>query len=145
MERIRQTEGLRIAAFHLQYFQDILQRAFPDAEVVTVDSYESFMARAGDEEADLDAMLTVAEIGSAWSLLYPEFGVVIPKPRILKLPLAYPVADDEMWGDFVSSWIDLKRDEGTIQEFYDHWILGLTAEPEKHRWSIIRDVLHWVD
>jgi hypothetical protein len=28
---------------------------------------------------------------------------------------------------------------------YDHWILGKTANQRQPRWSIIRNVLHWVD
>jgi hypothetical protein len=35
--------------------------------------------------------------------------------------------------------------DGTIQTAYDHWILGRTAEEKKPRWSVIRDVLHWVE
>jgi len=40
---------------------------------------------------------------------------------------------------------DLQRKNGTIQELYDHWILGRNAQPTQPRWSVIRNVLHWVD
>jgi hypothetical protein len=62
----------------------------------------------------------------------------------VQVPLAYPVADAEM-AAFVNVWIDLARKDGTIQSLYDHWILGRTAAPRAPRWSIIRNVLHWVD
>jgi hypothetical protein len=35
--------------------------------------------------------------------------------------------------------------EGAIQRSYDYWILGQGAVDKKQRWSIMRDVLGWVD
>jgi hypothetical protein len=32
-----------------------------------------------------------------------------------------------------------------IDELFDHWILGRGAEYDQPRWSIIRDMLGWVD
>jgi Na+/H+-dicarboxylate symporter len=145
IDAIRRIEGLRIGVYRLRYFQEFLEEALPDAEIVMLDSYLSFLEQEEEpEESQLDALLTSAEDGSAWSLLYPEYCVVIPRPSVAKLPLAYPIASDEEWRSFLNAWIDLKRKDGTIQEFYDHWILGLTAETGKRRWSVIRDVLHWV-
>jgi hypothetical protein len=45
---------------------------------------------------------------------------------------------------FVDTWIDLKRNDGTIDELFAHWILGQDNTPRQPRWSIVRDVLHWV-
>jgi hypothetical protein len=36
-------------------------------------------------------------------------------------------------------------EEKFIEELFDHWILGQGAEDEQPRWSIIRDVLGWID
>ena len=47
--------------------------------------------------------------------------------------------------DFINGWIDLKRKDETIDKLYDHWILGRGAEKKEPRWSIIRNVLHWVE
>jgi hypothetical protein len=33
----------------------------------------------------------------------------------------------------------------TLQALYDYWILGKNAVPQPPRWSIIRNVLHWVE
>jgi hypothetical protein len=32
-----------------------------------------------------------------------------------------------------------------VEELFDHWILGRGAEEKQPRWSIIRDVMGWVD
>ena len=46
---------------------------------------------------------------------------------------------------FVNTWIGLKRKDGTLDAVYKHWILGQDAASVEPRWSIIRNVLHWVD
>ncbi len=45
----------------------------------------------------------------------------------------------------VNTWIELKRKDGTIDELFEHWILRKgQREPKRPRWSVLRDVLHWV-
>jgi Domain of unknown function (DUF4410) len=59
---------------------------------------------------------------------------------------AYPVARrDQEWGQFVNTWIELKRRDGTIDALYRHWILEDHAFRRQPRWSVIRNVLHWVE
>jgi len=95
--------------------------------------------------AGVDAVAMPAERGSASTLLYPEFSVVVPEPGSLKLPLAYPIArHDQAFATFVNTWIGLKRKDGTLDAAYRYWILGQNAEPQSPRWSIIRNVLHLV-
>ena len=38
----------------------------------------------------------------------------------------------------------MKKTSGVQKKQYDHWIAGRTAVAEQPRWSVIRDVLHWV-
>ena len=80
------------------------------------------------------------------TLLYPKYTVVVPEPGIVKIPLAFPVARrDQDWASFLNTWIELKRRDGTIDALYDHWILGKQAAKRQPRWSVIRNVLGWVD
>ena len=72
--------------------------------------------------------------------------MVVPAPGITKVPLAYPIgAQDPAFASFMNTWLDLKRKDGTIQGLYDYWVLGRDAAPRQPRWSVIRNVLHWVD
>ena len=72
--------------------------------------------------------------------------MVKPGERMVSFPLVYPIAArDESLEAFMDHWVKLKRLDGTIDEVYDHWILGHDAGPKAPRWSVIRDVLHWVD
>jgi len=95
---------------------------------------------------DLDAFVYTAEAASAWTLVYPDFTVAVPKPDILRAPVAYAVKlDDHEWLRYLDTWIELKRKDRTFDDAYDHWILGRGAAKEGPRWSVIRDVLGWVD
>jgi hypothetical protein len=56
------------------------------------------------------------------------------------------VADRDLGlADFLNAWIELKRKDGTISGLFDHWILGRATEASAPRWSVVRDVLHWVN
>ena len=77
--------------------------------------------------------------------MHPQYSVAVPGPQPIKVPLAYPVAArDEALAKLVSTWIELKRKDGTIDALFAHWILGRDASVRQPRWSVIRNVLHWV-
>ena len=64
----------------------------------------------------------------------------------MKVPLAYPLARRDLaFASFLNAWIELKRRDGTIDALYRHWILGQDAIGQRPRWSVIRDVLKWVE
>jgi ABC-type amino acid transport substrate-binding protein len=70
----------------------------------------------------------------------------VPGPTPIHVPLAYPIGrSDEQLVAFMNTWIALKRKDGTLDAAYRHWILGQDAAPRQPRWSILRDVLHWVE
>ena len=124
------------------YYIDKLRRRAPNAELRVIHGDLASVFKNWD--ANLDALAIPAERGSAWTLLYPQFSVVVPEPTIMKVPLAYPIGrHDAAFASFINTWIDLKRKDGTMTSLYDYWVLGRDAEPRKPRWSIIRDVLHW--
>jgi ABC-type amino acid transport substrate-binding protein len=94
----------------------------------------------------IEAMALPAERGSAWTLLYPAYSVVVPEPGLVKVPLAFPIARrDQAFATFINTWIDLKRKDGTFDALYQYWILGHDPAGRPERWSIIRNVLHWVE
>ena len=135
--------NLRIAVVEDHYFEPKLERAFPEAEVVELSSVREFFE---DRSSDADALLYTAEAGATWTLLYPDFSVVVPRPESPVMPIAFAVEreDDEL-RVFLDRWIELSTGTGVIRRAYDHWVLGVGAVEEKPRWSIVRDVLHWID
>lgn len=82
----------------------------------------------------------------AWSLLHPQYSVVIPEPVLLRRPLAFGLARDaDELGEYVDEWVTLQRARGNVARAYDYWVLGKGAESREPRWSIARDVLGWLD
>jgi Na+/H+-dicarboxylate symporter/ABC-type amino acid transport substrate-binding protein len=139
---IAEQTGLRLGFLSDPYYTARLRGALPLAELVELASPREFFegARPG-----LDAFVFTAEAGSAWTLLYPRFAVVVPQPGLLSLPLTYAAArGDQELLDFVNAWIALKQKDGTTERLYEYWILGRGAAKPEPRWSVIRDVLHWV-
>ena len=46
----------------------------------------------------------------------------------------------------VNAWIVTEEARGAIDSYYDYWMLGGAKKVERPaRWSIIRDVLGWVE
>jgi Na+/H+-dicarboxylate symporter/ABC-type amino acid transport substrate-binding protein len=141
-DRIRAMGPIVVGAPEVPYYIEKVRQLAPNARIEVLRTADEAFARG----ASLNAMMLPAERGSAWTLLHPEYSVVVPEPGLVKVPLAYPVArHDQAFASFVNTWIDLKRKDGTLDRLYRYWILGQNAVPARPRWSIIRNVLHWVD
>jgi Na+/H+-dicarboxylate symporter/ABC-type amino acid transport substrate-binding protein len=134
---------LRIGIVLDGYYEAKLRAYVPAAEIVRVKSEKAFFEGNG---LGLDALVDAAEVGAAWSLLYPSFTVAIPNPDRLNAPVALAVArgDTELRA-FLDTWLLLKREDGTLDQLREHWILGRNDGRRGPRWSVIRDVLHWVE
>jgi ABC-type amino acid transport substrate-binding protein len=141
---IREFGDSLVAVPDLPYYVDRLKVRAPALKLQVVNTIQQI--EDGMKNATLDAVALPAERGSVLTLLYPKYTVVVPEPGVVKIPLAYPVARrDHDWAYFLNLWIELKRRDGTIDALYGHWILGKQAGTRQPRWSIMRDVLHWID
>jgi Na+/H+-dicarboxylate symporter/ABC-type amino acid transport substrate-binding protein len=135
-EWVRAQKGLRVAAPSLPYFLTVLQREFPDLQVVPVAMRDIDGILSGKGEP-VDALCLTAERGSFLTLLYPAYAVAVPHPLEIRLPLAYPVGRHDLeMTRYLATWIDLKKKDGTIQALYEHWILG--REPPRSPSGAVR-------
>jgi ABC-type amino acid transport substrate-binding protein len=138
---VRAQPGLRIGVPDLPYFEQLVAREFPGARIVSIPlaEVESYLQGRVDS---IDALALTAERGSFFTLLHPAYSVAVPHPLEIRVPLGYPVArHDVEAARFLSTWIDLKKKDGTIRALYDHWIRGQDAQAAEPRWSILRNVL----
>jgi hypothetical protein len=73
--------------------------------------------------------------------------VVVPRPSTTAVPIAFPIAPGgETFSEYFRTWIAIKKKSNSFQRYYDHWIRGVTPESETApRWSVIRNVLGWVE
>lgn len=87
-----------------------------------------------------------AETASAWTLVYPDHTVVVSENTNVRLPvvLALP-GDDPTFRLYTNDWLYLAESMGRLDDAYQRWILGRDTVQRKPRWSVIRDVLGWVD
>jgi ABC-type amino acid transport substrate-binding protein len=142
-EAVKRLKAPRIGILDIPYYIDAVHHYLPHATLVVLNTVSEFFEQRGE---DVDALVYAAEAGSAWTLLYPAYTVAIPQPDVRAIPLAYPMAHgDPDLVNFINTWIELKKRDRTIAALYDYWILGQNAAPQPPRWSVIRNVLHWVD
>lgn len=142
LDRLRRVSDLKLALLP-PYAQRYMRRLLPNAEFVEVESARDFL---GGGLEGVDAMIFPVQSGSAWTLLYPRYSIVIPDGFDSTVPVAFVVPDGSAeFLRFLNSWLDLKIKNGLVDLTYRQWILGEDVAGTNERWSIIRDVLHWVD
>ena len=142
-ESVRALTNLTVGVPDLAGFVARAQKELPNAKFVVVKSPREFFTQSNDT---IDVMVYSAERGSAWTLTYPQFSVVVPQPNVIRFPVAFPLKPgDERMREFVNHWIEIRRGNGSLDRLYNHWILDRSPEEDSQRWSVIRDVLHWVD
>jgi Na+/H+-dicarboxylate symporter/ABC-type amino acid transport substrate-binding protein len=138
-EKIRKRDALTLAIAAGGYYERLVGSLLPDARVVRVASPRSYFL---GEAPESDALVTAAEAGSAWTLVYPRFAVAVPQPDPIAVPLAYPMPrSEEALTDFVDAFVTLKRKDGTVRELAAYWFEGKGVPDASPRWSLIRDVL----
>ncbi|WP_258405085.1 cation:dicarboxylate symporter family transporter [Shewanella psychrotolerans] len=115
---------------------------YTNLNFVKIDGYKHFFRQKSDK---YDAVIISAEAGSAWTLFFPGYGIALLENQV-QYPVAYAVAqDNQSLLNYVNNWQKLRKVDGHQQKLYNYWMLGKGAVEEKPRWSVIRDVLHWVE
>jgi len=140
LESVQSLPGLRIAIPGDRYYSGVIGKYFPNATLEHVDSPRPFFkGELGDA-----VLIYSVEAGSAWTLLYPEFGVAIPAGLSIKAPTALAVPpDDQKYISYLNIWLELSEKSGFMNQLYDYWILGKEHQAHESRWSIMKNVLGW--
>ena len=141
-DSIRELGAVKVGIPDVAAFRRAVASRAPALELVPLRQTDEFLT--GRDE--VMAYVLPAERGSVLTLLHPAYSVVVPQPDTIKLPIAYPLARaDERWVRFINTWLELKQRDGTINALYRHWILGENTRRPTPRWSVVRNVLHWVE
>ena len=139
---IRADADVRLGVLQGSYFVARAREHFPEAELVYLQSERDFFeGRAGQ----LDGLVTTAEGGAAWTLLYPSYAALNPVGSIEQAPLVFAIPADMDMEEYLEVWIQLKTLDGTVAQLFNYWIEGKTERNPQPRWSIIRNVLGWVE
>lgn len=142
-KQIRSATKSSFAVTQANNLTNWLKVSLPDNEFQLVDSPRAFLR---GEMPGVDAIIMSAEAASAWTLVYTDYTAVIPAPTKLQIPIVFalPKGDSE-FRLYVNSWLQLADSTGEINKAYKTWILGQQTTLKEPRWSVIRNVLHWVD
>ena len=71
----------------------------------------------------IDGMLFGAAAASAWSLLHPEYTVIVPKPVLAPLSMAFPINhNDQAFELFMRNWLEMKQQSKVIDQLFNYWI-----------------------
>ena len=140
-EDIIALRGKRIAVEEGSYYARVLREVVPNFTVVELDDPMDFFRKPGVA----DALYTSAEEGSAYTLMYPRYQAVAPETKYRQVFLAYPVARGQPeWTGFLNNWQTMEKRSGISADEYEYWVRGKDAVPAKPRWSVVRNLLHWV-
>jgi ABC-type amino acid transport substrate-binding protein len=142
-QQLKEDPNLRLAVIKNSFFAERVAKVFPETaqQTVFLDSAEEYFESAHEQ---VDGLVISAEAGSAWTLRYPQFTVTNPVQGRVRVPLYYVTDNDTRFEAFLQNWLTLRRNDGTIDELFEYWILGKDRQPTPRRWSLIR-ALGWVD
>lgn len=138
---VNEINGLKLGLPDSPYFEAPVREIFPQAELVQIKSPRRYLKQDFDK---VDAFIFSAEVSGAWTVLYPQFSVVIPKGVKMKAPVAFGLGRGQIeFAQFLNTWIILKQEGGLIDATYNYWILGENPKQQTRRWSVMEDVLGW--
>jgi Na+/H+-dicarboxylate symporter/ABC-type amino acid transport substrate-binding protein len=133
--------ALKLAVPDRGYYRTKIRELLPDVEIEAVESPRDFFRAEG---APFDALVFAAEAGSAWTLIYPQYTVAVLRPDPLRVPIGYATSPgDRRMGEYIDAWIQLKRNDHTIDRLFAYWFEGKDPPSRTRRWSVARDVLGW--
>lgn len=114
--------GVRVAVSMGTVFEEQARRHFPDATIQAVQS----PATGFQEVIAGRAEVTITSNVEAGTLVqrFPELRILVPGSEMRnRRPFAYVVAqDDQVWLNFVNTWVTLKRIEGFFAGLDAKWL-----------------------
>jgi ABC-type amino acid transport substrate-binding protein len=142
LESVMKNDRLSIAVLKGTSFELLAKELFPNHPLILISDRDAF------QNSKADAWLWEEQEAIAWTLRHRTYRVLFPSPSMGLDSLGYAVrSQDIRFLSYLNQWLELKKTEGYTQKQYALWIHGKTeiAAPPQTRWSVIRNVLHWVD
>jgi hypothetical protein len=88
LQRIRKLESFSVGIYDSHHSGARAEKYFPGIRIVELESERAFFEK---KDLSLDALLTSAQGGSAWTLLFPDYTVVNPLEKKKSVPLVFPM------------------------------------------------------
>lgn len=124
---ITNREDLIIGIPETFFYKDAVNKYFNKGKAWEISTPRLFFK---EEYQHIDALLFGAAAASGWTLLYPEYSVIAPKPRVEPIFMAFPInKNDHNFERFMRNWIAMKKQNGSLEKLFSYWIEGKTISP----------------
>lgn len=138
LEAIQSSPGLKIGADEGQY--EMAKIFFPQAEIVLIRTSDKLLS------GELDARFWTQSTAVIWCLSHPQYVTIDYGSKLGNSYYAYPFRQHATnFGFFLNNWLLLKEHSGFKQQMLNYWLHGISPKARAPRWSILHNVLHWVD
>lgn len=138
LESVQKDSSLTIGVIG-EYFE-IAKRHFPNGKIVRIHHLEEI------KKVSVDVIMAPFFEGVIWCLDHPQYVVINFEDLIGKQYFAYPIyIDGFSWKSFVNNWLYLKKQSGFANKQREYWMEGKKPESKGERWSIMKDILHWIE
>lgn len=135
---IKSLGPLKVGCINIPYYANKIRDYLPEAQLQLYDSPREFLKG----QTDLDAFVYTAEAGSAWTIVYPAYSVAVPQPDVVSLPLSIAVSKNNApFIQYLNTWIDLKKNDLSIEYLTNYWIYGRREMKDSRRWNILDDLI----
>lgn len=119
-------DDLIIGIPEMFYSENIVRRYFEKLTVWEISTPRLFFK---EKYENIDAMLFGAATASAWTLINPEYTVIVPKPTRPKISMAFAInTNDNTFEIFMRNWIVMMQKNQTMDELFSYWIAGHKPE-----------------
>lgn len=143
LEAVLENPKIEIAVLKGSSFESYARELFPHKKIIYLKSYADYKPNG-----KLLALLWEEQEAIAWTLTNRNLRVIFPQPVMGYDSFAYAIrSDSPRFLHYLNQWLELKKTQGFTNKQFDLWVKGKTeivasVEP---RWSVIRNVLHWID
>jgi proton glutamate symport protein len=106
------------------FYQRAVERNFIHTKAWKISTPRLFFK---EKYKHIDGMLFGAAAASAWTLLHPDYTVIVPKPVLAPLSMAFPINhNDQAFELFMRNWIEMKQQSKVIDQLFKYWISNQT-------------------
>ena len=115
-------------------------RFFPEATKIEEVGFSDLLT------GKIDAFIWSKTPAFVWCLGNPNFVVLDLGDILGQLYFAYPVKQGALnWANFLDEWLQLRAQSGFLEQQKTYWLEGKPPVSREAKWSVIRNVLHWVN
>lgn len=134
---IKQNPNLKIGG--AGGYRAVVNKHFKTGVLFQMQGFEELLS------GKVDALMWSELPAYIWCMAHPDFTTLSYDNQLGLKYFSYPMKSGSSdMITFVNEWMTLKSQSGFKKDQDDYWIHGRTSVAKEPRWSIIRNVLHWV-